>query len=65
MNLQLYDVVAVNLRSRTVRLLATEKTGDNATAIVAMAVGRRGVMQEFYSEVLSGRYEDGDTCRFC
>ncbi len=60
MQQQLFDVVAVNLQEKTVRLLATRKTEDNAAAIIAMAVGRRGVEEEFYSEAPSGRYAEGD-----
>ena len=35
MNQKLYDVVAVNLQARTVRLLATGKTEDNAYRNIA------------------------------
>lgn len=57
---KLYDVVAVNIQTRVIRLLAANKSERNAEAVVAMAVARRGVGEEFYSEVPSGRYAEGD-----
>lgn len=57
----LYDVVAVDLESNVVRILETSKTESNAEAIVRMAVMRRGVDKEFFSEVPAGLYENGDT----
>ena len=55
-----YDVVAVKFSGRTVRLIAEDKTLENAQAVVNMAVLRRGVEKEFYSEVPAGSYTDGD-----
>lgn len=55
-----FDVVAVNLHTRIVRLIATDKTERNADAIVMMAVGRHGVDNEFFSECPHGKYRDGD-----
>lgn len=59
----LYDVVAVHIKKNTVRLFGTEKTLRNAEAIVEMAVMRRGVDTEFYSEVPTGMYAEGDQWR--
>lgn len=59
-NPPLYDVVAVNIESKLVRLIAEDKTLENAEAIVTMAVMRRGVDEEFFAEVPQGRYKEGD-----
>jgi len=56
---QKYDVVAVNIETRIVRVLATDKTLPNAEAIVKMAVMRRGVDEEFFAEVKSGLCKEG------
>lgn len=56
-----YDVIAVTIAEpRTVRLLAHDKDGRNAEAIIGMAVVRRGVRTEFYTTALHGKYRDGD-----
>jgi hypothetical protein len=60
MNEKLYDVVAVNMKTSEVRLIATGKDHGNADAIVKMAIARRGLDEEFYSEVIHGHYEEGD-----
>lgn len=56
----LYDVVAVNMETNKVRLLAENKTIENAEAIVNMAVMRRGLDEEFYAECVAGKYVEGD-----
>ncbi|MBV8775325.1 MAG: hypothetical protein JO166_23780 [Deltaproteobacteria bacterium] len=48
---QLYDVIAINIRTRAERFMAQGKTLDNAEAIGAMAVIWRGL--------------DGDSTRPC
>lgn len=58
---KLYDVIAVNLTTHKIRMFGENKTLDNAEAIVAMAVMRRGVDEEFYKEVPAGKYKEGDT----
>ncbi len=55
----LYDVVAVSLKTNKVRILASEKTKPNAEAIVNMAIARRGLDEEFYAEVPANEYRDG------
>lgn len=55
-----FDVVAVNIDTNRVRLLATGKDKSNVEAIVSMAVMRRGVDEEFYVGVTQGKYHDGD-----
>lgn len=56
-----YDVIAVSINEpRTVRLLAHDRDGSNAQAIVEMAVARRGVKDEFYALARHGKYADGD-----
>lgn len=57
---KLFDVLAVNMETNKVRLLAQGKTFRNAEAIVNMAVGRRGVEEEFYTETPAGKYKEGD-----
>lgn len=58
---KLYDVVAVSITTGKVAALFGErKTLGNAEAIVMMAVGRRGVEEEFYAEVPSGKFKVGD-----
>lgn len=59
-NGHLYDAIAVNIETKTVRVFDTNKTLPNAEAISAMAVMRRGVDEEFYTEVPAGQYKDGD-----
>lgn len=54
------DVVAVNLETNKVRLIAESKTERNAEAIETMAVMRRGVEEEFFSVVNHGAYKEGD-----
>ena len=56
-----YDVVAVNLETNTVRLMAFAKSGPNANGIVNLAVMRRGVDEEFFAVTPAGFYADGDT----
>ena len=56
------DVLAVNLKTLTVRLLTEQpKTPDNAEAVVMMAVMRRGVEEEFFVTVEAGTYREGET----
>lgn len=59
----LLDVIAVNIETKSVRLMAESKTERNAEAIVDMAVARRGVEDEFYTTAPAGVYHDGDTLR--
>lgn len=56
----LYDVVAVDMKTEKVRLLAEKKAERNAEAIENMAIMRRGVDDEFFVTVKSGKYKDGD-----
>ncbi len=55
-----YDVLAVNLQTHKVRVLAHDKDHRNAEAIIDMAVMRRGVDVEFYTTGYTGIYKDGD-----
>jgi hypothetical protein len=43
-----YIVVAVNIESGAERIIAEDKTKENAEAIVMMAVARLGVETEFF-----------------
>ena len=56
----LRDVVAVDLKTNKVRLMAHHKTLANAEAIVNLAVFRLGVESEFFVSVEEGSYKDGD-----
>ena len=56
-----YDVVAVNLETKRVRLIAEGKSEINADAVIMMAVARRGVNEEFFVQVPADTYKDGDT----
>ncbi len=47
----LFDVVAVNIKTRARRRLATDKTERDAEAIIKMAVLRLGVEEEFYMAI--------------
>lgn len=55
-----YDVIAVNINTNKVRVIASDKTAKNAEAIIKMAVMRRGVDEEFFVEVPHGAYKDTD-----
>lgn len=48
---QLFDVVAVDIKTRKVRMIAKGKSEKNADAIVRMAVMRRGVDTEFLGTI--------------
>lgn len=57
---QLFDVVAVNIETGIVRMMAEGKTQPNAEAVVKMAIMRRGLDEEFYAEVPAGSHKEGD-----
>lgn len=57
---ELYDVVAVNLYTYRVRILASRKILPDAEAVVKMAVMRRGCDEEIFAEVPVGKYSEGD-----
>lgn len=58
---ELFDVVAVSLATGKVEALFGErKTLRNAEAIENMAVMRRGVEEQFYSTVATGKFKVGD-----
>ena len=56
-----FDVLAVNIKTRKVRIFGRDKDAKNAEAIVRMAVYRRGVDVEFYPMAAPGVYNEGDT----
>ena len=58
---KLFDVVAVDLVTRRVRLMGEGKTLDNAEAVVKLAVMRRGVEDAFFVAVATQTYKEGDT----
>lgn len=56
-----FDVIALSSETFKVeRILARNKTADNAEAIVEMAVTRRGCETEFYCTAPAGLYAVGD-----
>ena len=60
MSNDLRDVLAVNLETFAVRLLATRRTPRDGDAIINMTVMRRGVGAEFFTTATAGLYVDGD-----
>lgn len=58
-----FDVVAVNICTNVVRVIAVDKDRRDADAIVQMAVMRRGVEEEFFAAVECGCLRDGDQYR--
>lgn len=56
----MYDVVAVNMSTHKIRVLAENKTEKNADAVEIMAIHRLGCCEEFFTKVPAGRYKDGD-----
>lgn len=57
---ELRDVLAVDLETHKVLIIAERKTPRNANAIIEMAVIRRGVDVDFYVDVPTGAYRHGD-----
>lgn len=61
---KLFDVIAVNMETDKVRLMAKNKTRWNAEAIENMAIMRRGVDEEFFTVVEAGKFSEGDSYKF-
>lgn len=57
---ELFDVLAVNIDSAKIRFFGQRKTKANAEAIENMAIMRRGVDEEFYVAVPTGKYKEGE-----
>jgi hypothetical protein len=58
----MFDVIEVSIESRRIiTFTANNKTKRNAEAILEMAVCRRGVEENFYVVVETGKYKIGDT----
>lgn len=60
MEVKMYDVVAVNMKTHKVRLLGENKTERNAEAIEMLAVARLGCDEEFFTRAPAGKYREGD-----
>lgn len=59
---ELFDVVEVDIASRTVRMMTdAPKDERNAEAIERMAIMRRSTNGNFFATVPAGKYADGDT----
>ena len=56
---QLYDVVAVNIKTQAERVMARNLTEANAEGFINLAVMRRGVDEEFYKPVPAGSAVNG------
>ena len=56
----MFDVIAVNIETRRIRILERNLTIRNADAYATMAVMRRGCEEEFFVTAEAGRYQDGD-----
>lgn len=61
---KMFDVLAVNLTTNKVRILAENRTEKNADAIEMMAVENIGVYYEFFVQVPHGTYKEGDEWQF-
>jgi hypothetical protein len=59
----MFDVIAVNIETGEVRIIAENKSERNAEAIENMAIMRRGVEEEFFDIVKHNTYKDGDKRR--
>lgn len=57
---QLFDVVEVDLITRKVDIVASNKTFENAEAVSDMAVMRRGIENNFFAVVPAGSHAGGD-----
>ena len=57
----LFDVIAVNIVNKRVRLMDTTLPERTAESCVRYAVWRRGVEEEFFVAVPAGQYQEGDT----
>jgi len=57
---KLFDVLAVNFETYTVKFMAEGKTERNAEAVERMAIMRRGVEEDFYVSVPAGMYKEGE-----
>lgn len=57
---KMYDVIAVDMTTHRVRLVAENKTEKNAMAIEHLALLRNGCDEEFFETVPTGKYKDGE-----
>lgn len=64
MNTELFDTVAVNIKTKKVRIFGRNNDQRNADAIIRMAVMRRGVDEEFYVNTKTGKYNVGDDYKY-
>lgn len=55
------DVLAVSRATGKVRIFARGKSQRAADSLVAMAVYRRGLDDEFFIDVPEGQYAEGDS----
>ena len=57
---ELFDVVAVNIKTNDVRIFARDKSEASAEAVINSAIRARGLDVEFYATTSPGKYNDGD-----
>jgi hypothetical protein len=55
-----FDVIAINIKTNLIEIIANNKTEKNADAIEMMAISRRGVETHFYTTIPTGKYKSGD-----
>lgn len=57
---ELFDVLAVDMSTHKVRVMATNKTARNAEAVESMAVMNLGVEGQFFVTEPAGKYAEND-----
>jgi hypothetical protein len=55
--MELFDVIAVNIKTGERRMMDTNKTEANAEAFIMIAIARRGLDTEFYKAIPAGTFE--------
>lgn len=55
-----YDVLAVNLKTNLVRLVARDETVDDAETNVGWVIRRGDIAKEFFVAVATGTYAEGE-----
>lgn len=57
---QLFDVIAVDLETNKVRVIAQAVSENAAYSLETMTIERRGCDKEFFATVETGTYKQGD-----
>lgn len=56
---ELFDVIEVNIKDRSIRMMGENKTLANAEAIERFALMRRGNDENFFTIAPAGKYTEG------